>query len=207
MPEYHKIYLYRMTHIENISHITKHGLTHRNSKNANLNYVPIGDKTLINTRNSIILKDDRLIGDYIPFYFGFRTPMLFVIQNGFNGVIPTEAENIVYCVTSIREILDSKLDFIFTDGHANDSFTSRFSKAKINEIEDLLDFKAIQSKVWKDENDLDKKRRKEAELLLEHDLPSKHILGYICYNEVAKTKLVSYGIDERYVVIKPDYYF
>ncbi len=207
MPDFRKIYLYRMTHIENIPHIFKYGLTHRNSNNANPNYVPIGDNSLINTRNTRTLANGRLLGDYIPFYFGYRTPMLFVIQKGLNGVSPTIAENIVYCVTSVKEVLDSDIDFIFTDGHAIDSFTSEFNKEQIASIDDILDFEAIKAIFWKDENDLDKKRRKEAEFLLEQDLPNNHILGYICFNEAAKAKLIGFGIDQIKIVIKPNYYF
>lgn len=207
MPDFSKIYLYRMTHIENIPHILSNGLTHRTSDNANTNYVPIGDSSLISTRNTRTLKNGRLLGDYIPFYFGYRTPMLFVIQKGLNGVAPTSAENIVYCVTSIKEVLDSNIDFIFTDGHAIDSFTNEFDKQQVANIEDILDFNAIKAVFWKDENDLDKKRRKEAEFLLEQDLPNNYILGYICFNETAKAKLISFGIDEIKIVIKPNYYF
>ena len=32
-------YLYRMTHIDNISHILEHGITHQSSINCNPNYV------------------------------------------------------------------------------------------------------------------------------------------------------------------------
>lgn len=207
MPDLSRIYLYRMTHIENIPHIFKYGLTHRNSDNANANYIPIGDNSLINTRNTRTLKNGRLLGDYIPFYFGYRTPMLFVVQKGLNGVNSTIPENIVYCVTSIKEILNSEIDFIFTDGHAIDSFTSEFRKEQVTNIEDILDYNAIKAVFWKDENDLDKKRRKEAEFLLEQDLPNNYILGYICFNEAAKAKLISFGIDEIKIVVKPNYYF
>ncbi len=37
------IYIYRMTHIDNIPHILKYGITHKNSKNANPHYKAIGD--------------------------------------------------------------------------------------------------------------------------------------------------------------------
>ena len=59
----------------------------------------------------------------------------------------------------------------------------------------------------KNENDLDRKKRKEAELLIENDLPTNHILGYICYNEKAKSKLVHFGIEEKKIVVIPNYYF
>ncbi|CAD7809689.1 hypothetical protein CHRY9390_02051 [Chryseobacterium aquaeductus] len=202
-----KKYIYRMTHIDNIPHVLEYGITHRNSINANKNFVPIGDNTLINTRNIRKLNNGNLLGEYIPFYFGVRTPMLFVIQKGFNGVNQTYAENIIYCVSSISEIIDSEINFIFTDGHAIDSFSTEYSKNQVKNIDNILDYNAINSNYWIDENDLDKKRRKEAELLLESDLPNKYILGYICFNEDAKTKLINFGIDKNIIVVKPNSYF
>ena len=35
------------------------------------------------------------IGDYIPFYLGPRSPMLYVIQHGYNGVQRVEPENMI----------------------------------------------------------------------------------------------------------------
>ncbi|HRR04435.1 MAG TPA: DUF4433 domain-containing protein, partial [Bacteroidales bacterium] len=123
-----------MTHIENIPHILQYGIVHSNSINANPNFVPIGDGSLIATRNNIILNNGRPLGEYIPFYFGVRTPMLYVIQHGFNMVAPMPAENIVYCVTSVQKIIELQLNFIFTDGHAVDGFTSQFTRQDIDNL-------------------------------------------------------------------------
>lgn len=207
MVDFSKKYLYRMIHIENIPHVLEYGITHRNSRSANLNFVPIGDNSLISRRNTHILNNGITLGNYIPFYFGVRSPMLFVIQRGYNGVNQTNPENIVYCVTSIAEIINSEIDFMFTDGHAIDSFSAEYSKEQIKDIDGILDYNAINVSVWIDENDLDKKRRKEAEFLLSQDLPANHILGYICYNENAKVKLLEYGISENKIVVKPNCYF
>ncbi len=124
MSDFSKVRLFRIIHIENIPHILQFGITHSSSPHANPSFVPIGDSTLISTRNSFMLNNGRLLGDYVPFYFGPRTPMLYVIQKGFNMVAPTHAENIVYCVSSVQKILELNLDFIFTDGHAVDSFST-----------------------------------------------------------------------------------
>ena len=88
-----------MTHIGNIAHILQYGLTHRNSVSANPDYIPIGDGSLINTRSVRLLPNSQPIGNYIPFYFAYRTPMLYVIQKGLNGLTIVEAENIIYCVS------------------------------------------------------------------------------------------------------------
>lgn len=196
-----------MTHIENIPHILQNGITHSTSVNANPNFIAIGDSSLISTRNSFLLNNGRLLGDYIPFYFGYKTPMLYVIQRGFNRVASTPAENIVYCISSVQKIIDLKLDFVFTDGHAVDRLSTQYTISDIQNIDTLIDKNAIKSKYWKDENDLDLKRRKEAEFLVLGHIAPDGILGYVTYNENTKKRLIGFGADASKVVVKPEYYF
>jgi ssDNA thymidine ADP-ribosyltransferase, DarT len=207
MLDLNEMYLYRMTHIENIPHILQHGITHLSSPNANPNFVPIGDKSLISTRNDFILNNGKRLGDYIPFYFSVRTPMLYVVQHGYNMVAPTPAENIIYCRCSIQDILDLKLDFVFTDGHAVDGFSTQYIPENIPDIQSLLDMKAIDDKYWRDENDLDKKRRKEAEFLVLGDIPIPTNLDYFVFNPQAKEKLINFGANPKNVQTKHEYYF
>jgi hypothetical protein len=207
MPDLSKKYLFRMTHIENIPHILHYGITHSTSPNANPGFVPIGDGSLIATRNDFILSNGNRLGDYIPFYFGKRTPMLYVVQKGFNLVDRTPPENIVYCVTSIQKIIDLKLDFVFTDGHAVDSFTTQYTLADIEKIDDLIDWSAINAKYWRTDNDLDLKRRKEAEFLILGDISTKGLLGFLVYNQDAKDRMIGFGSNETQVHINSNAYF
>lgn len=196
-----------MTHIENIPHVLKFGITHASSKNANPNFVPIGDSSIISTRNVFLLSNGRKLGEYIPFYFGVRTPMLYVIQNGYNMVSPTPAENIVYCVTSVKKIIELQLDFVFTNGHAVNGFTSQYSLADIPNIDEIIDWKAVNEKFWTNDTDLDLKRRKEAEFLVLGDIEPSGILGFVVYNKNAQSRMVDFGVNELNVPIKPHFYF
>ncbi len=134
-------------------------------------------------------------------------PCCIVIQNGFNMVAPTPAENIVYCITSVQKIIDLQLDFVFTDGHAVDGFTSQFTTHDIDNLDNILDWKAIKAKYWRDDNDLDLKRRKEAEFLVLGDISINAILGYLVYNQNSKDKIINCGVDAANVHIKSDFYF
>lgn len=202
-----KTYLFRITHIDNVPHIIQNGITHSTSTNANPKFVPIGDVNLITTRANFLLENGKFLGAYIPFYFGTRMPMLYVVQNGFNMVRSTRAEDIVYCVTSVQKIIDLGLDFIFTDGHAVDSFSTQYTPYHVQNIDSLIDKNAIRAKYWKDETDLDKKRRKEAEFLVLGDIPPQGILGYLTYNENARKRMIELGADAAKVIIKSEYYF
>jgi len=68
-----KAYIYRMTHIENIPHIIENGITHRDSNKSNQNYKPIGDNSLIGTRDQFLMPNNDLLGEYIIYTFLFRS--------------------------------------------------------------------------------------------------------------------------------------
>jgi len=88
----------------NLPHILQYGTTHSTSLKANSKYIPIGDKSFISSRNNFILNNGRRHGEYIPFYFGMLTPILYVVQKGFNRVDFIHAEDIVYSVSSVKKI-------------------------------------------------------------------------------------------------------
>ena len=196
-----------MTHINNVAHIQQYGITHRLSPNHNPAYVPIGDPSIIDTRSHRQLANGQTLGAFIPFYFGPRMPMLYVIQRGYNNVSPTPASDVVYCVSSVALMLQHQVPFLFTDGHAIDGLTGFYGQDQIDQLESLLDFKAIQSKYWKDEKDLDLKRRMEAELLAAADIPVTAILGYVVNSDSCKEKLLQMGIDEKQIGVRSNYYF
>ena len=170
MTDLNKIYLYRITHIENIPHTLKNGVTHRDSPNANPEYINIGDSSLIGTRSEkqIIVDNGaqgyghaELIkpGDFIPFYFGVKMPMLFVIQKGYNGVERQLPENIVYCVSSVQSIIDEGLKFYFTDGHAINYLSSCYDSGMVKSINEIVDIKATKAIDWTVARDLKRKKK------------------------------------------------
>ncbi len=195
-----------MTHIDNIPHILKCGITHVSSPNCNKQYIPIGDSSLINSRAGFIMPNGKKIGTYIPFYFWGRMPMLYVIQKGFNNVAVTNPENIVYCVLTIAKVIEHKLEFVFTNGHAVDQYSDFFGITDIAQIENIVDFNAVKTQYWKNDNDLDLKRRKEAEFLIGCDIPVTAIAGYIVYSENACVKLQQMGVKNE-IRINNNFYF
>lgn len=207
MSDLKKIYLYRMTHIENVPHIVEHGITHMSSTNANKSYKSIGDNSIISTRNNFELPNGKRLGHYIPFYFGTRMPMLYVIQYGYNNVPFTPANNIVYCISSVQQIIDHNLPFIFSNGHAVDGLSDFFEQKDLHNIEKIIDKKAIDATYWRKEGDLDLKRRKEAEFLVEKDIPITAIIGWVVFSEEAKESLISIGITANTIYVKPTCYF
>lgn len=199
-------YAFRITHIDNIPHILKNGLVKADSPLRDENNVPIGDQQIIGLRGEIDVKGYR-IGDYIPFYLGPRSPMLYVIQHGYNGVRRVEPENIVYCVIRLDDLISNNIDCIFTDGHALSFLTLFYSKDKLSRINEIVKFDDVYSSQWNSDEDLDLKRRKEAELLIKNDLPVQFLRGFVVYNNRAKDIMIDKGVAENMIAVMPGYYF
>lgn len=150
------------------------------------------------------------LGDYIPFYFGVRMPMLYVIQHGGNYVPDVvDPQNIVYVVVSIEKLVqDENIVCYFSDGHATDSFTSFYTKREICQLSSILDLDTIKAKQWSGENvDRDLKRRKQAEFLVGNDIPVSYIIGFVCYNEEAKIRLMEWNISGDKIKVVPQAYY
>lgn len=197
---------FRITHIDNIPYINRVGLVRAGSPLNDPNYISIGDMQVIQLRRERELKGYRL-SDYIPFYFGPRSPMLYVIQHGYNGVQQVNAEDIVYCVIRIDDLILHNIDCIFTDGHALSAFTSFYDKTELGRIDEIVSFDDVYSIRWNSDSDLDLKRRKEAEVLVREDLVPQFIRGYVVYDDKAKQKLINLGIAAEKIVVMPNYYF
>ena len=199
-------FAFRITHIQNIPHILDKGFVCANSIDACERYVPIGDKAVITRRNEQPVKGFNL-KEYIPFYFGPRSPMLYVVQHGFNGTQRINAEEIVYCVVRIDDIRNNDIECIFTDGHALSGLTVFYDKSHLHKLDYIINHTDVFASYWNSESDPDLKRRKEAEFLIKKHLPPQYIRGFVVYNNKAMLRLLEMGIDQNKIIINPAYYF
>jgi ssDNA thymidine ADP-ribosyltransferase, DarT len=214
-----EIKIYRMTHIENIPHILQYGITHKNSPNANPNFVSIGDLSLIDTRSTKAVNVNNgnyldldaptiVLGNFIPFYFGVRMPMLYVMQNGGNFVEKaTPAQDIVYLACSLTNILNAEMHYYFSDGHATDSLTSFYDSSKIQDLPAIIDWDSVRANYWAGQDNLNVKRKKQAEFLVLNDLPTEFIFGIACYNNVANERLINMGVKAEIIRVFSNAYY
>jgi hypothetical protein len=135
-------------------------------------------------------------------------PMLYVIQHGGNFVEkPVSSENIIYLACSLQLIIQSNIIFYFTDGHATDNLTTFYDSSKINDLPGIIDWRAVKASYWGGDDNLDIKRKKQAEFLLQADLPPDFIIGFGCYSKKAKKELISLGVEEENIKIIPAAYY
>lgn len=118
--------------------------------------------------------------DYISFYFGTRSPMLYCIKNGYD-VQQRPRHEIIYLISSMEKLQKLNCRFVFTDGHSFAAYTQFFNDMQhLNQI----DWRAVNARQWNNtENDPDRKRRKEAECLVFREMPFSAVTGIAVYNQ------------------------
>lgn len=110
-----------------------------------------------------------MIGDYVPFYFAPRSPMLYAINRGLVEGYEDGQNPVVHLVAFAEEFESQRHPFVFTDGHAVVAFSQFFE-----ELADLakIDWRVMRSIYWNDtEADPDRKRRRQAEFLVHQFVP------------------------------------
>jgi ssDNA thymidine ADP-ribosyltransferase, DarT len=206
--------IYRLAHIDNLEvllrrgglhapkHTPKDGLPYRTIHNVEIQMerrvwpIPCGPKGTIH--------------DYVSFYFGPRSPMLFQLRTGW---VPGYAEGqdpLIYLMSSAQKILAANIPFVFSDGHGIAAYTHWYDS-----LDDLerIDWQAVYARIWKsDLNDMDRQRRKQAEFLVHRFCPWPAIEEIGVLNGTVKDKveriLARFGVSlHRTVTIKPDWYY
>lgn len=167
---------YRILHYKNLPFILKNGIYCPSSDTKDANYINIGKKDIINKRENkpVIVQPYGRIHEYVSFYFGPKSPMLYSIYKGNSDTTCLQAD-VVYIVTSIPLIVEKELSFIFTTGQAIMQLSTQH-----NNPEELskIDWDVINAKYWFDRPPEfgDRVRKRMAELLIHEYLPINCVL-------------------------------
>lgn len=160
--------IFRITHVDNLEvHLKRLGLHAPNHTPADeLSY-----RTIHNVEIQLERRGRRIrcgpggvIHDYVSFYFGPRSPMLYQLHTGRVKDYNEGQEPIIYLVSTAQDVEQSKAGFVFSDGHGIAAYTTWYADlADLNKI----DWKAVYAARWKDDvEDMDRQRRKQAEFLV-----------------------------------------
>lgn len=109
------------------------------------------------------------VGDYVPFYYAPRSPMMSAISY---GKVPgyTSSTNLVYLVSSLSAVHSAGLPWACSDGNARSGPTQFFNSWE--ELEAQTDWDIMSARIWKNtETDGDRRRRRMAEFLVKNFFP------------------------------------
>jgi hypothetical protein len=186
-----EIPLYRITHLDNLGHILKHGLVAVHSTHTNKKFRQIGDVTMIDFRKDLHAPDPPggQFSEFIPFYLGPRSPMLYQIATGWEDIEKIHQQEIIYIISSFKRVKDHKLQYFFTDGHARSRTSKKYTAE--NDFK-KLDWDAIYATKWNnDDTDLRRKEKKQAEVLIKGNIPVSCFEQIGVFNEVAEQKVLA----------------
>jgi hypothetical protein len=175
-------YIFRITHRDNVLWALEHGLQCQNSATRDPNFRNIGRLDIIDHRGSFLVpKGGGTLADYVPFYFTSHSPMAYNIKTGFRVAQVANDDIVIFCA-SLRTLHKNGIPFVFTDGHALATQTNFYDS--LGGL-DRIDWNILQQRDFKrDNDDLNKVSRYEAEALVRNSLPCQHLSGIGCHNEV-----------------------
>ncbi len=179
MTELDRVWIFRLVHVENLAILLSRGGLHASSQVPadGLAYQSIHDVDVQSARHERIIPcgPEGSITDYVPFYFGRRSPMLFRLHTGRVTGYDQGQRPLLYLVSSVGDVQREDLSFVFSDGHGLASFTRWYEDP--SQL-DRVDWQAVNARYWAaDATDNDRQRRKQAELLVHRFCPWSVIRG------------------------------
>lgn len=197
------VLVFRLLHIDNLegclkrggiyapNHTPKNGLNYRTIHNIDIQiirrsrFIPCGPRGTIH--------------DYVSFYFGPRSPMLYQLHTGWGIDYDEGQEPLIYAVSSVENIVRSGLGFVFSDGHGIAEFSDWYDNPAHL---DKVDWEAVYATYWKDTlEDPDRQRRKQAEFLVHRFCPWNVIREVGVLNEAMKRSVEN--ITGKYKIATP----
>ncbi|MFN0030293.1 MAG: DUF4433 domain-containing protein [Acidimicrobiales bacterium] len=211
MPRPRPTLLYHFTHATHLPSIQDQGLACDAEAQAGLLTVEVGQRSIKERRRRIEVKTPPYgcVADYVPFYYGTRSVMMYVIDKGQVVEYRDGLEPLVYLVTTVERLLEFGLSLVFTDGNASDRLT-RFT-SELDELDGLVDWPLIRTRYWANTpTDGDRKRRRAAECLARGPVPWEAFQAIAVKSRSGKSQVeasVTHPDPTASVVVRPDWYY
>jgi hypothetical protein len=165
--------VYHITHLRNLPSIFANGLVCDSAATSlGLTAVDIGYTQIKGRRalRTVPVAAGGNLNDYVPFYFGPRSPMLYTIARGNVPQYQDGQDRIVHLVLDANAAAAAGLAYAYTDGHAVMAISEFFTD--LNEVMDHVDFNLMRATFWNDTDERpDRKRRRQAEFLVHGQVP------------------------------------
>lgn len=175
-----------MTHIDNLDTLLQRGALHAPSTAPadGLLYRSIHDANVQKNRSVVPIPcgPGGTCSDYVSFYFGERSPMLYRIATGWVDGYKGGERPIVYLVSTAQIIESMNLRFVFSDGHSLASYTGWFDD--LSQL-DQVDWATVKARQWANTPaDNNRQTKKQAEFLV-HDFVPWTAIHWIFVREAA----------------------
>lgn len=206
--------IYRMVYVDNLVTILHRGGMH--AANAvpedGLLYRIIHNVDIQNVRHvrRVPCGPGGVIHDYVPFYFGYRPPMLLQLKTNRVSGYAEGQQPLIYLVSTVQQVATAGCGFVFSNGHGIAAFTEWFDDL---ERLDAVDWDMVYQRYWADSlDDMDRQRRKQAEFLVHRFCPWTLITEVGVIDNIAKSRVETLLADfdvhvQRPVSVRPAWYY
>jgi hypothetical protein len=146
--------------------------------------------------------NNRFVGEFVPFYFCPRSPMLYTINQGATGLPPGCQATIVHLVSSVDTAIGIGGAWAISDGNAGAFYTS--FDANLRALDDL-DWSAIRARDWRG-----RVHEKQAEFLVEDFFPWSCVQQIGCHNASTAAQIKRLIQNHRHqplVDVQPTWYY
>ena len=176
-----KTLLYHITDVANLQSIFDEGslLSDAAMRAAGKDVTEIGYATIKWRRlnsYSVDCCNGRFVGEFVPFYFCPRSPMLFTINKGNTGRPPGCQTSILHLVSDVGRAWSLNKAWAISDGNAGAAYTT-FSNAK--DVLDGVAWDVVRSDAWSG----DRMHKKATEFLIEESYPIDLFFGIGVHNQ------------------------
>lgn len=165
--------IFRLVHVDNLDTILRRGGMHGTNcaPSDGLPYKTIHNVDIQNRRHvrRMPCGPGGTMHDYVPFYFGYLSPMLLQLKTGQVPGFTQQQPVLIYLVSTVQAVVNAGLRWVFSDGHGIAAFTDWYdSLSDLGEV----DWDMVYQRYWADNvDDMDRQRRKQAEFLVHQFCP------------------------------------
>lgn len=126
--------IYHITHVTNLPGSIASGGLHCDRAAQGMKSVNIGHKHIKERRlnRQVPVGPNGTVGDYVPFYFAPRSPMLYAISCGKVEGYTAGQQQVIYLCSSTEAVNAANLQWVFTEGHGDMAYTDFFDDFNIS---------------------------------------------------------------------------
>jgi hypothetical protein len=149
------------------------------------------------------------VGDYAPFYFAPRSPMMYVIHRGGVPTYDGGCDDLVYLVTTVERLSELGMMLVFTDRNAALKVAD-FTEV-LTQLDQFLDWALMREDRWSNTpEEPDRKERRMAECLAFECVPWEAFTSVVVKTEEyaqRANKIIADLGHSTPVDVRPDWYF
>jgi len=173
-----QIPIYHITDVTNLPGILKAGGLKSDCTMDEVEHTPIGYSHIKERRMKVIripCRGDRFVGEFVPFYYCPRSPMLYVVNKGSTGRPAGCQKSILHLVSTVAIGVSLKREWAISDGNAGAAYPSFYDSLAKGVA--AIDWKAVRATDWREVTN-----QKQAEFLVADFFPWTGVQSIGCHD-------------------------